>query len=265
MPAKNGKKKGIQSPHRPTLRQMSFEQLLAAVPELAESRSEYAGKSKKDRRAAANWAYDSAMAHDLFSCALRMAGGDSAVDPGYDAGVVALAIDPLFAPALLTVGSLEYQCQRPDAAMALFLALTTLPPTEPELVEIIDKAGDFLLDQNDTTAAARLYRAAAEAYPDVCAHWSNLSYCLGKADQIEEAVAAARKALALNQSDPYLLNDLGWSLVLAGCHDEARTVLERAVALAPADYKRPQNNLQELDKRVLLDDLEGKRSRILRT
>jgi tetratricopeptide (TPR) repeat protein len=243
-------KKASKSPQRPTLRAMPFEQLVAAVPELADARREYAGKPSKECRAAAEWAYDSGMAQHLFSRALFAAGGGADVDPGFDSGVVALAIDPLFAPSLLTVGSLEYQYKRRDAAMAMFLTLTTLPPGESELDEIIDKAGCFLLDQNDNPSATRLYRAATEAYPGVCEHWSSLSYCLGKAGQLNEAVSTARKALSLKENDPRVLNDLGWTLVLASLHDEARSVLERAVALAPADYDLPRNNLRELDRRV---------------
>ena len=238
------------SKSRRTLREMPFEQLVAAVPELADARREYGEKSPKARRAAAEWAYDSGMAHHLFSRALLAAGGGADADPGFDSGVVALAIDPLFAPALLTVGSLEYQCKRPVAAMAMFLTLTTLPPGEPDLDEIIDKAGCFLLDQNDNSRATRLYRAATEAYPGVCEFWSGLSYCLGRAGQLDEAVSTARKALSLKENDPRVLNDLGWTLVLAGFHDEARSVLERAVVLAPADYDLPRNNLRELDERV---------------
>ena len=240
----------------PTLRKMSFEQLLAAVPELAGARREHGEKSAKERRAAAEWAYDSGMADHLFSRALRAAGDGANVDPDFDSGVVALAIDPLLAPALLTVGSIEYQYKRRDAAMAMFLTLTTLPPDEPDLDELIDKAGCFLLDQNDTLNATRLYRAATEAYPGVCAHWSSLCYCLGKADQLDEAIATARKALSLKENEPCILNDLGWTLVLAGFHDEARTILERAVVFAPPDYDLPRNNLRELDT-LILKQAEG--------
>jgi len=229
---------------------MAFDQLLTAAPELAEARRECAAKTPKERRAAAEWAYDSGMASDLFSRALLSAGGGDDFDAGFDSGVMALAIDPLFAPALLTVGSLEYQHKRPDAAMAMFLTLTTLPADAPDLTEIIDKAGGFLLDQDDIPNATRLYRAATQAFPAVCEHWSSLSYCLGKAGQLDEAVTTARKALSLNESDSRVLNDLGWTLVLAGSYDEARAVLERAAALAPADYRLPQNNLKELEKRV---------------
>ncbi|MFH0880447.1 MAG: hypothetical protein V2A34_12095 [Lentisphaerota bacterium] len=188
MVAKNKMKNAGPSHPRPTLREMPFAQLAAAVPELADARRKYASKSPEDRRAAAEWGYDSGMAHDLFSRALLAAGESADFDAGYESGVVALAIDPLFAPALLTVGPLEYQHKRRDAAMAMFLALTTLPSDEPDLDEIIDKAGDFLLDQDDNANAIRLYCAATETYPEVGEHWASLSYCLGKAGQMEKSV-----------------------------------------------------------------------------
>jgi len=249
MVAKNRMKNAVKSHQRPTLREMPFEQLLSAAQELAEARRVYAGKTPEKRWASAEWAYDASMARDLFSKALLSTGGGADFDSCFESGVVALAIDTLFAPALLTVGSLEYQHKRPSAAMAMFMILATLPQTEPDLAEIIDKAGCFLLDQNDNANATRLYRAATEAFPGVCEHWSSLSYCLGKVGQLDEAVTTARKALSLNENDPHVLNDLGWTLVLAGFYDEARTILERAAALAPADYELPRNNLKELEKR----------------
>lgn len=228
------------------MRDMPFERLVEVVPELVEARRAYAGASVADRRMSAQWAYDSAIAGDLFAKSVPHAGFAASV---LEPGLVALAIDPLSAPALLTVGSLEYQFGRQEEALRLFLTLSTLPADEPDLAEILDKAGCFLLDRNDHPRATRLYRAATVAYPDVCGYWSSLSYCLGKAGQMEEAVATARKALALNGSDPLVLNDLGWTLMLASRLDEARHVFERAVALAPADCHLPRNNLRELEKR----------------
>ena len=58
----------------------------------------------------------------------------------------------------------------------------------------------------------------------------------------------AGKALSLNENDPRVLNDLGWTLALADFYDEARAVLERSAALAPAEYELPRNNLKELEK-----------------
>jgi tetratricopeptide (TPR) repeat protein len=234
---------------RQTLRYSPFSELVTSDPNLSEARLEYTGKSPKKRRMAAQWEYDSGMAQELFSNALRRIGGEE-FTTGFESSVLSLAIDPLFAPALLTVGSLEHQYGRVDAAMELFMTLTTLPQTEPELVEIIDKAGCFLMDQEDCQNAKLLYRSATEAYPAVVEHWAGLSYCLGKLGELEAAVATARKAVALEPTSALHLNDLGWSLVLAGLYDEARAILQQAVALAPPDYDLPRNNLKELEKRA---------------
>ena len=191
-----------------------------------------------------------AMAGDLFAEALEHAGQSGLSAERHDGGVLALAIDPLFAPALLTVGSLEYQCGRVAAAMGLFLALTSLPPTEPDLVEIIDKAGSFLLDRKDHRNALRLYRAATGTGPGTAVYWSGLGYCLGRLGRKEDAVTAARKAVEIERRNHIHLTDLGWALVEAGHYEEARAVLQAAVALAPPGYALARNNLKELEERA---------------
>jgi tetratricopeptide (TPR) repeat protein len=60
---------------------------------------------------------------------------------------------------------------------------------------------------------------------------------------------AARRALALEPSSAVRLNDLGWALLEAQSYPEARSVLEQAVALAPADYDLPRANLRQLEER----------------
>ncbi len=235
---------------RLTLRDLSFTELLRIDHNLAEARRAYAAVAPAQRRAAAQWEYDSAMAGDLFAEALEHAGQSGLSAERHDGGVLALAIDPLFAPALLTVGSLEYQCGRVAAAMGLFLALTSLPPTEPDLVEIIDKAGSFLLDRKDHRNALRLYRAATGTGPGTAVYWSGLGYCLGRLGRKEDAVTAARKAVEIERRNHIHLTDLGWALVEAGHYEEARAVLQAAVALAPPGYALARNNLKELEERA---------------
>ncbi|MCX6349557.1 MAG: hypothetical protein NTV79_08700 [Candidatus Aureabacteria bacterium] len=245
--AGNRVKRNLSGKQRPTLRDMPFSQLVQADPILAEARREYASTPPAARRAAAQWEYDSRMAGDLFADALARVGREDFSLPRFDAGVLALAIDPLFAPALLTVGSLEYQYGRVDAAMVLFLTLPSLPQEEPDLVVIVDKAGDFLLDRKDHRNALRLYQAATKIRPAVAAYWTGVGYCLGRLGRKEKAVAAARQAVALEPTSAVRLNDLGWALVEAGSHAEAHSVLEQAAALAPAGFDLPRNNLSELE------------------
>jgi len=105
------------------------------------------------------------MASDLFSMALLKSGAETLPEPKWPPGFLALAIDPLFAPAALTVGSLECQHGFFKEAMELFLTLTKLPENEEDLAEIIDKAGNFLLDHEDFENALKLYLSGERAYP----------------------------------------------------------------------------------------------------
>lgn len=229
-----------------TFKDHSFEECVRLDPDLAATRAEYAKESAKRRRQAAEWEYDSALAGRLFGGALAAAGQAplSFGEPRWPEGVLALATDPLYAPALLTVGSYEYQLGRKEEAMRMFLALAALPSTEPDLPVIIDKAGDFLLDEDDVERARELYAAAEKAFPDVAMYPVGLGYCLGKLGKLDEAIAKAQRADALEPDNSRHLNDLGWALFEAGRLDEAEAMLARAVALAPADYDLVRENLR---------------------
>jgi len=231
-----------------TLRDLPFAQLVRNHPDLIEARRHYADRSPAERRAAAGWEYHDPIAVELFSAALGRVAHEDPSEPRLDAGVLALAIDPLFAPALLTVGSIEYQLGRVDAAMELFLGLLALPADEADLVEMIDKAGDFLLDRNDFGNALKLYQTAVDRHAETAVFWSGVGYCLGRLGRKTEAVGAARRAVALEPSSAFRLNDLGWALLEAQSYTEARSTLEQAVALAPADYQLPRGNLLHLEE-----------------
>jgi tetratricopeptide (TPR) repeat protein len=164
---------------------------------------------------------------------------------------------PLFAPAILTVGSIEYQLGREDAAMELFLTLTTLPADEPDLPVIIDKAGDFLMDEEAYDRARALYAAAENAFPDVTVYPIGFSYCLGELGLYEEAVAKARRADELEPLNYLHLNNLGWSLYQAGHLEEARATLEKSLQLAPVDNDLVRNNLKEVQE--ALDEKAGQK------
>ncbi len=58
--------------------------------------------------------------------------------------------------------------------MKLFSRLTKLPKDEEDLNTIIDKAGDFLIDQCDYENALALYSAAEKAFPNETV-WNCLS------------------------------------------------------------------------------------------
>jgi len=244
-------------PQTPTIEDTSFFELLEIDPELAEARQHYAAESPKRRRAAANWSYDSGVTADALPPSWLCDRGETPRRPPWWPCVVALAIDPMHAPALLGVGSIEYQCGRKAEAMKLFLTLTTLPEDTEDLSAIIDEAGDFLLGREDWDNAHRLFAEAAQAYPRVGLYPDGMGYCLAKQGRLAEAIERHRKAVALEPESPQYWNDLGWSLVEAKQYDEAQTALERAVAMSPPDYDRARNSLRELRRRMELAGTAG--------
>jgi tetratricopeptide (TPR) repeat protein len=223
-----------------------FSVLVKDDSDLADLRRHYASMPARKRRIAADWEYHSQMAAELFNDTIALAGQEGLEESSWPAGFVALAIDPLYAPAILTVGSIEYQLGRAEEAMELFMTLVTLPKDEEDLMIIIDKAGDFLINQDDYHNALTLYSAAEKAYPHEAVYLNGLGYCLSKLGHHEEAVKNYRRADALEPDNYEILNDLGYALLEAGELDEAEEVFQRSIALAPPGYKFPRNNLSFL-------------------
>jgi len=239
MPASELRQKGE------TLAEIPFRELVEKDAELKRLRAQYADVPAEQRRKAAQWANDSAHASMLMAEAVNE---PDWVHPAWHDAAAPLAIDPLYAPAMLTVGSLEYQYGRVEEAMALFLELTTLPADTEDLTEIIDTAGDFLIGQGDHVDAARLYAAATRAYPEVALYHVGLGYCAVQSGRREESVAHHRRAVELDPNNYRHLNDLGYTLLEAGHYDEAKRVLQRAVQLAPPEYDLAKENIEHLRK-----------------
>ena len=236
-------RKTSSSPGRLSIMEVPFRELLRVDEELAEARREYARKTPRERRLAAEFVYDGAQAERI---ALPLFGREPEGPDHFRGEVLALAVDPEYAPALLTVGTLEYELGRSEEALDLLRRLTTLPGATEDLPEVIDKAGDYLIDKDDIQAALDLYLAAVKAYPGVALHHSAAGYCLGKLGDREGAVQCARRAVELDPDNHLWLNDLGWSLMEIGNLAEAEEILERAVSLAPPDYELAKNNLAEV-------------------
>jgi Flp pilus assembly protein TadD len=230
-------------------KQNSFSYLVDEDDDLACLRKRYASKPPDERRMAADFEYHSAMASDLFQSVLARAGQEGLESEYWPPGVLALAIDPEYAPALLTVGSLEYQLGRRGEGLDLFMKLTRLGKDEKDLPEIIDKAGCFLLDNNDYENALELYSAAEKSDPGQSLYFNSSGYCLGKLRRFKEAVEKCRQAAALEPENYEHLNDLGFSLMEAGDFPRAEKALKRSKSLAPPDYELSANNLKELQRR----------------
>jgi tetratricopeptide (TPR) repeat protein len=152
-----------------------------------------------------------------------------------------LAVLPSYAPAILSLGSVHYQRGEQAKGRELFLSLLDLPDHTPDLCEILDEAGGFLIQAREYADGLGLYRRAAARFPRVAVLHQGLGCCAGHQGLHAEAVAASRTLVALEPDNQNFVNDLGWSLYQAGQLHEARQVLERAVAMNPADELATEN------------------------
>jgi tetratricopeptide (TPR) repeat protein len=223
-----------------------FAELLSRDPELFALRGEYAQDPPAKRRTAAEWAYDESIANSLVGVAFARLKGGQLPAPRWPPGFAALAIDPEFAPALLTVGCHEYGCGRQSEGMKLMLQLTQLSPDTADWIEIIDKAGQFLMDAGDAPSTCRLYEAALKARPAEQEFIIGMGWALCRAGKQSEALPWLELAVANAPNNCSVLNDYGWGLTELGRFDEAEKVLEKAVQLAPTAYDLPANNLERL-------------------
>jgi tetratricopeptide (TPR) repeat protein len=238
--------KGKPTTHPTGPTNQSFAELLSCDSELSTLRATYAPKTVTERRAAAEWAYDESLSTSLFEGALARLQGRRAALPGLPPGFVALAIDPEYAPALLTVGCHEHGCGRHEEGTQLLLQLARLSPDTEDWVEIIDKAGQALINAGDAVGTCRLYEAALKACPKEQEFITGMGWALCRAGKPGEALPWLERAVANAPSSSEVLNDYGWALVEAGRFDEAQKTLEKAAQLAPADYTLPANNLKRL-------------------
>ena len=230
-----------------TFENTPFSKLIKNCNELAQLRRDHASLPEEKRRFAADYNYHSSIASQMFNKTLGLK--DDRVCP-WPEEVVALAIDPKYAPAILTVGSYEYIYGRKNEAMKLFLTLPILPEDTEEITEIIDKAGEFLIDNQDYNNAITLYSTAIRKFPDIALYYNGLGYCFGKLGRRGEAVEQARHSVRLEPDNHVYLTDLGWSLIEANYFEEAKAVLEHAIELSPPDYKLAKGNLTELQRRL---------------
>ena len=166
----------------------------------------------------------------------------------------ALEAMPTYAPAILSMGSVEYQLGRIAEGRELFQSLLSLPKNTTDIRQIIDEAGTFLTRIGAYEDGMALYRAAVKRYPDVAVLWEGLGYCASHAGFDEEAVSANQRALELEPENQKLVNDLGWTLFRADRFVQARETLERAVSMDPTDELAAEN------LRLCVQEIAGRKS-----
>ena len=153
---------------------------------------------------------------------------------------------PTYAPAILALGSIDYQLDDAEQGRRRLFSLLDLadhegPTAEPDLAEILDLAGEFLIGRSDYRDGFELYQQAVAHYPEVAALHQGLCVCAGHQGHQDLALRAAEAALALEPDNQAVVNDLGWTLYERGELDRALSYLQRAVELDPEDPLAEEN------------------------
>lgn len=187
------------------------------------------------RRAAGLFEAEAAYADSI----VRTAKGD--VKGAVAALTRALEFAPGYAPAIFSLGTVEYQRSNRAAGRRLFHSLLSCPADTADLCDIIDHAGDFLIGRRAYKDGLELYRAAALRFPHVAVFHQGVGCCAGHEGLHEEAIEASRRALELEPGNARFVNDLGWSLLESGRLSEAQETLSRAVAMDPDDELAREN------------------------
>jgi len=178
---------------------------------------------------------EAAYAESIF----RQALGD--MEASIAAAEQSLEIKPDYPPAVLTMGSIEYQRGNEAEGARLFGTLPSLPDDAGDLWEVIDKAGDFLIHEKRYAEGLALFESAVARFPERAVLYQGLGCCAGHEGLFDKALDASRRALDLEPANQKFTNDLGWTLFQAGQLQEAEEVLLRAVALDRSDELAREN------------------------
>jgi Tfp pilus assembly protein PilF len=178
---------------------------------------------------------EAAYADSIFQMAL----GDT--ERSVAAAKQAFEIKPDYPPAVLTMGSIEYQRGRQSEGKRFFLSLLSLSDDACDVSEVIDEAGSFLIQMKKYADGLDLFRGAVERFPDRSNLYQGLGCCAAHEGFFDEAVAAYEKALALDPNSQELTNDLGWSLYESGRLERARDLLLRAASMDSSDELAREN------------------------
>lgn len=241
------------------------ERELGAAPELAEERA-FVFATKGDLasgvatlRAALVESPERARLQAALA-ALELGRGNAAA--GAAAVDRALALDPED-PAPLALRASFYAAQRRyEDAKRDCERFLEIRPRDAGMRFVLGVVAEGL---GETDAAIAHYQRASELDERAYAPRNNLAVLLAAGGELADAMAVAQEAYALADSDPNVIDTLGWLYLKAGLTDRAVALLERAHGAAP-QQSAPQLHLalayreagRPEDAHRLLVDLESR-------
>ncbi len=158
------------------------------------------------RRAVAVFPDESAAHGNLASALLALGRQDDALE----AAERAFALSPADADVQNTLGSALIACQRSDDAIALLAGTVS---QSPDFAEAARNLALALQDSCRYEEAAARYAAIVERWPEDSGAWAGLGRTRRLQGRLADAVAACRKAVALNPSSSIHFSNLLFCLI----------------------------------------------------
>ena len=93
------------------------------------------------------------------------------------------------------------------------------------------------------SAALELFRLAARRYPNIAEFQQGIGCCAGHEGFTDEALAACRRAIELDEKNAAYVSDLGWTLLLAERYADSEAMFLRALAMDPS-HERTHADLE---------------------
>lgn len=106
--------------------------------------------------------------------------------------------------------------------------------TEPQNLKLLLHKAGLYLAKGEEAAALTVYNEVLIYYPEHLATLNNVAW-LSRENNIELALATAKKAYALSPRDPFVLDTYGDITVLAGNYSEGVELIREALQRAPGD------------------------------
>lgn len=149
----------------------------------------------------------------------------------------ALELFPLQPVPYLFKGIALSQLKQPERAVkSLNAGVKLVTANDALLSQFYSSLGDTYHELKDFQSSDENYEKALKINPDNSYVLNNYAYYLSlRGLQLEKAAAMAKKSVGLDPGNPANLDTYGWVLFKLGKFEEAKTWIEKAVALSTKD------------------------------
>lgn len=142
----------------------------------------------------------------------------------------ALAIDPLFIPALDNLTNMDLKENKPELARK---RMETILAKHPNNVDLLTALGDFAISQGQLKQAQAWLERAAQVQPDALEPSMKLAQFYSRNNEVQKALLLGQKLLATNPTNPQVVTLVAALQSRVGQGDAALDSWSKLAALQP--------------------------------